>query len=317
MAALVSIVIPAYNHGRYLDEAIQSVLGQDYPNVKLIVLNDGSTDDTHEVLEKYGDRFVWETQANMGQSATLNKGWAMSKGEILGYLSADDVLEQRAVSAAAAVFEKHAEASATYCDFNLIDPQSRVIRRVTTPEFNYRDMLVTVTCPPGPGAFFRRAAFDRTGPWDVSLRQMPDYDFWLRLGLQGKFVRIPEVLAGYRVHDASQTFSVTTETRAEEPVRIVSRLLDRADLPKEMMGDRSCALSSALLVSAQLHLRAGRLGLGARRLQHALRLSPLTVMSPSVLHMLLNSLFNRLGHRMTWTVRNTLSRFRQPLGRSR
>jgi len=317
MAALVSIVIPAYNHGRYLNEAIQSALGQDYPNVELIVLDDGSTDDTHEVLEKYGDCFVWETQSNMGQSATLNKGWAMSKGEILGYLSADDVLEPRAVSEAVAAFERHPEAAATYCDFNLIDPRSRVIRRVTTPEFNYRDMLVTATCPPGPGAFFKRAVFERAGPWDVSLRQMPDYDFWLRLGLHGPFIRIPHVLAGFRVHEASQTFSTTTETRAEEPVRIVSRLLDRADLPNEVSRDRSCALSGALLVSAQLHVRAGRLSLGARRFQHALRLCPLTILSPSVLRLLLNALFNRLGHRMTWAVRNSLSRFRQPLGRSR
>ena len=74
-APLVSIVIPAYNHAGYLDEAIGSVLNQDYPRVELLVLNDGSTDGTPAVLEKYGRSFYWETQPNMGQAATLNKGW--------------------------------------------------------------------------------------------------------------------------------------------------------------------------------------------------------------------------------------------------
>ena len=311
MAAIVSIVIPAYNHGRYLDEAIQSVLKQDYPNVELIVLDDGSTDDTHKVLEKYGDRFVWETQTNMGQSATLNKGWAMSKGEILGYLSADDVLEQCAVSAAVAVFEQHAEASATYCDFNLIDPRSRVIRRVTTPEFNYHDMLVTVTCPPGPGAFFRRAAFERTGPWDVSLRQMPDYDFWLRLGLQGNFVRIPEVLAGFRVHTNSQTYARTTPERAAEPVLIVQGILDRPGLPAELRAVGSEALAYANLVSAQLHMRAGRLGAAAACTRKAATLSPRVLMSRKAVRLVFNALFNRLGHQLLRWIRSLAGRAKQ------
>ena len=94
----VSIVIPAYNHGRYLAEAIDSVLEQDYSNIELIVLNDGSTDSTGMVLDRYGDKFFWQTQENIGQAKTLNKGWSIAKGDILSYLSADDVLEKDAVS---------------------------------------------------------------------------------------------------------------------------------------------------------------------------------------------------------------------------
>lgn len=304
---LVSIVIPAYNHARYLDEAICSVLVQTYPAVELIVLDDGSTDGTHEVLERYGDRFCWESQSNMGQSATLNKGWAMSRGEILGYLSADDVLLPEAVTEAVAVLRQQADASATYCDFNLIDPQSRVVRRVSTPDFNYRDMLVTVTCPPGPGAFFRRYAFERAGPWDVSLCQMPDYDFWLRLGLQGRFVRIPKVLAEFRIHDASQTFSATHEARANEPVLIVSRLLDRADLPNDVLRCRSEALSRARLVSAQLHFRGGQYARGFQILLSAFVPDPAMMASPATWRVLLNAFLNRVGHRALWTLRSLWS----------
>src|SRR5437764_14102134 len=97
-APLVSIVIPSYNHARYLAAAIDSVLAQDYPRVELMVIDDGSTDGSSAVLERYRGRFRWETQPNRGQAATMNRGWRMSRGEVLAYLSADDTLASDAVS---------------------------------------------------------------------------------------------------------------------------------------------------------------------------------------------------------------------------
>ena len=82
---LVSIVIPAYNSMPYLEEAIESVLSQDYPKIELIVLNDGSTDNTREFLEKYKGKFYYDSHTNMGQAATLNKGWKLIRGDIIGY----------------------------------------------------------------------------------------------------------------------------------------------------------------------------------------------------------------------------------------
>ena len=121
---LVSVVIPAYNHGKYLDAAIRSILEQDYPRVELIVIDDGSTDNTREILTKYEGRFHFESQPNRGQVATLNKGWLMSHGEILAYLSADDLLLHGAIRNAVRCLEENADAVLTYCDFNLIDPRS-------------------------------------------------------------------------------------------------------------------------------------------------------------------------------------------------
>ncbi len=316
MSGTVSIVIPAYNHGNYLDEAIRSVLSQDYPDVELIVLDDGSTDTTREVLRKNGTDFRWETQENMGQARTLEKGWRMARGQILGYLSADDVLLPSAVRESVAALDAHQEAVATYCDFRLIDPESRVIRTVKTPDYSYRDMLVTVACPPGPGAFFRRSGYELAGPWNPLYRQMPDYDFWLRLGLYGNFIRIPHVLAGFRAHEASQTISQATEERAEEPILILRQILGRKELPSDIRAISSVALANAHLVSAQLHARAGRLRLGGRRLRGALRLSPAAVLSSSVLRMVVNALFNRLGHRVSWAIRDVWSGFRRSRGRS-
>src|SRR3954468_13602980 len=149
--ATVSIVIPAYNHGQYVAEAIDSVLQQDYASIDLIVIDDGSADKTAAVLANYSGRARVMSQANAGQSATINRGWTMARGEVVSYLSADDRLEPKAVTRAVAALERHAEAVMVYGDYDLIDPASVVIRRVTAPAFSYTTMVRHLQCAPGPG----------------------------------------------------------------------------------------------------------------------------------------------------------------------
>jgi len=165
----VSLVIPAYNHSGFLPEAIESVLAQDYPHIELIVLDDGSTDSTRDVLMQYGGRFLWESHANMGQAATLNKGWRISNGELLGYLSADDHLRPDAVSTTVATLCAHPEAVVAYCDFELVDPRGKLIRQVRAAEFSLEDMLTKFACP--PASIARRSA--RGAPGDTDIRMMP------------------------------------------------------------------------------------------------------------------------------------------------
>ncbi|TMH67074.1 MAG: glycosyltransferase [Betaproteobacteria bacterium] len=303
---LVSVVIPSYNHARYLAAAIDSVLAQDYPRVELIVIDDGSTDGSPDVLKKYDQRFHWEVQANQGQAATMNRGWTMSRGEILAYLSADDILLPNAASAAVSCLRRNAEAVLCYCDFNLIDPGGRLIRRISTPDFSYRDMLVKVICPPGPGAFFRRHAFETTGFWDGSLRTMLDYDYWLRLGLQGSIVSIPQVLALYRMHAGQETFSTMNESMSGEPVRIVSRVLENPALPGELAALKSKALSNAHLHSAQLHFRGYRYRLGLQSLRQAFVLCPRNLFTWKAFRMSANVVLNRALHRALWKINRVL-----------
>ena len=291
---LVSIVIPAYNHADYLDEAIQSVLRQDYPRIELIVLDDGSTDDTPNVLVHYAGQLYFETQPNMGQARTINKGWEMAKGEILAYLSADDFLIQGAVSAAVNELQAAPGAVLTYCDFNLVDQESRVLRMIRAPDFSFFDMAVRFVCPPGPGAFLRRSAFLAAGGWDDTLRQIPDYEYWLRLALQGPFRRIPRVLAGWRVHAESQTFGRADPEKAEEPIRVVTRFFAMPGIPGDILSAKRQALGYAHLFSARLHVLAGRYQEGIRGLWRALFLYPPLLWARHTRGLLLNSMRVRL-----------------------
>ena len=296
-APLVSIVIPAYNYAHYLDEAIKSVLDQDYPNVELIVLDDGSIDHTREVLEKYGGRFYWETQDNMGQANTLNKGWRMCKGEILGHLSADDVLLPNAAGTSVRYFLANPDAVLTYCDYYLIDSSSSVIRRVSAPEFSYKEMVTKLICPPGPGAFFLRGAYEATGGWDASLRQVLDYDYWTRLGLRGRFVKIPEALASFRVHEESQTFAVADEEKSEEYPRVISDYYRRGDVPSDVRAAKNEALSNAYIFAARSHLRSRRYAKGLARLLEGLSLYPRNL-SPRTARLIAHGLLNHVRHRL-------------------
>lgn len=300
MGPLVSVVVPVYNQGPYLEEAIQSLLVQTYQNIEIIVLDDGSTDTTAQVLKKYTGRFHWENHQNMGQSRTLNKGWQMAKGEFLSYLSGDDSLLPEAIATSVNYLMSNPKVVMTYCDFNLIDPDSRIIRQVRTLDFNFQRMVTDVVCPPGPGPVIRRSAFERAGQWDAQYRQMPDYDYWLRLGLEGELVRIPQLLANFRVHESSQTFAQASEDRAEEPVRIIQGFFANPHVPIDLKSLRAHALSRAYLVSAQLHVRSGRLGRGMRNIRLAIGLSPGSIIRKGSARMMVNAFLNRFGHRLLW-----------------
>lgn len=307
---LVSVVIPVFNHEKYVVRAIDSVLNQHYPNIELIVLDDGSTDGSWNVLCNHRGHFRREVHPNRGQAATLNKGFQMACGEIVSYLSADDSLLPGSVTTAAMSLETHPDAALVYCDFNLIDTDSRHIRCVRTPEFSYFDMVVKGVCAPGPGAFFRRSAYLAAGPWDTTLRQIPDYEFWLRLGLEGKFLRIPHVLAEFRVHEGSQSFCASDEKCANEPLRVIRSYFDDGRAPSEIEDAKARALSNAYLLSARLHIRSQRYRAGLTHIGISLRLYPFNPLSLRFVGILINAFINRKFHRLR--TRANKYRFKMP-----
>lgn len=297
----VSIVVPTYNHARHLPQALDSLLAQDHPRLEIIVLDDGSTDDTPQVLERYTGRLHWERQPNMGQAATLNRGWRMARGDILGYLSADDVLDPHAVSTVLATLTTDRRTVLAYPDYRLLDAHGRVFKTVRAPEFDYATMVSTWECPPGPGALFRRDAAQAAGLWDTGLGLTPDYDFWLRLGLYGTCRRVPAVLAGFRVHEGSQTFAAVPPERSEEYVRVTTAYYSRPDLPEVVARLRARAMSSAYLMSARSHLRSARYATGLRRALTGVRLDPANLLRPYTLKLLGHGLLahRRVGARIS------------------
>jgi GT2 family glycosyltransferase len=304
----VSIVVPAYNAAKYIDEAVQSLLAQTYPNVEVILLDDGSTDNTLGLLTKYADRCVVDSHPNMGQAATLNSGWARASGQILGYLSADDRLTADAVMCAVKALNENPDLMAVYPDYELIDENSLFLRVVSVPECSYPAIVLRGECPIGPGAFFRRSVFERTGGWDATLRQIPDYDFWLRVGLVGTMTRIARVLAQFRVHVGSQTFGEPSIDKADEHRYVIEKYFARTDVPAEIAPRRRFALGSAYILSARLHLRAGRYLLAMSVWWKAARYSVPSVLQPRAIKLVINGIFGRQLHYAKRWLRGVLDR---------
>ena len=298
----VTIVTPAYNQASYLPQAIESVLKQDYPHIEYIVLDDGSTDGTRDVLKAYTGRLRWETQPNLGQAHTLNKGWRLGKGLFLGYLSADDILAPQAISEAVHLLQSSNDVVMVYPNCNLIDHSSRVIRRGVAREFDYASLVIDQECYVGPGALFRRSVFEATGGWRPELVLAPDREFWMRVGLLGRCFMIPRILASYRVHPDTISFRKANAHIASEYVRVAEEYFSLPDVPPDLLAKKNLALSRAYLVEARIHLRAGRPRSALKSFRHARQLDP-NLSTLDVLIKVGRALASRPYHRIWWWLR--------------
>ena len=287
---LVSIIIPAFNKAPFIREAIESALSQSYPRVELLVIDDGSTDETVEVLRSFGGSIRWLSQPNLGQSAAINRGVSLSTGELVGYLGADDRLKLSAIETTVDNLTRERSACLAYPDFDLIDLQGRKLRSVLAPSYDQRRLIAGFRCLPGPGAIARKEAWIRCGGWSARFVQIPDMDFYFRLSLVGSFLHVPQSLAEFRVHPGSTTHSASSYDKADEPLKLVSEFFARPELPNEIRAWESESYSNALLLSGFLHATGKRLPLATQCFIRAVRLNPKLLLSRELVSYLVRSL---------------------------
>lgn len=292
-APLVTIVTPAYNQADYLADTIESVLAQDYPHLEYIVLDDGSTDSTFDVLKAFEGRIRYERHENMGQANTLNKGWSMAKGSLIGYLSSDDLLEVGAISQLVSALAAHPGAVMAYCDYHLIDAKGQRFRKVKTKEYSAKQLRVELSCQPGPGALFRREIFDLSGGWRGDLQQVPDFEFWLRASDFGHFVRVPSLLADHRVHEQSASFRAVSYTRSMEIVEVMNHYWYG-----KSGKDVRRSVATAHLVASRSHGQSGRVALSIFHWCVAVLKYPVFIVSSDAWRNLVSGIFRRMLYRL-------------------
>jgi glycosyltransferase involved in cell wall biosynthesis len=259
---LVTIITSVFNQADYLFETIESVLNQDYPNLEYIVIDDGSTDHTIQILKSFGDRIRFEHQSNMGQATALNRGWKMAKGSLVGYLSADDILYPGAISKLVNLLEDDESIICVFPDSNLIDKESRVIKKNVCKPFDLTETIVRQECYIGPGAIFRRSAFNVIGYWKSDLKLAPDREFWIRLAACGRIQMCFEVLAGYRMHSQSISYKIVSEEISFEYIKVLNDYFTLANVPPKIKEKKFEAYGYAYLLIARNCFRAGRIKRG-------------------------------------------------------
>ena len=200
---LVSVLIPTYNRADFILEAIDSVLAQDYPAVEILVVDDGSTDNTAELLQPYVEsgRIRFFQQPNQGQSVARNLALKESRGEFICFLDSDNRWLPGKLKRELEVFAQYPDTDIVYGDDIQIDEQGREISRRNMRRYSGRitPYLFRDNCVSMNTTMVRRRCFDEMGGLEVGRRAADDYELWLRFSARYTFRYVPEFFAEYRV----------------------------------------------------------------------------------------------------------------------
>ena len=236
---LVSVVIPIYNSEKFLAESIESVLNQSYENIEIITIDDGSTDSSSKILQRYSDKIIILPQKNQGLATALKTGINKMNGKWFKWLSPDDVLFPNAIETLVETAKKFPNNTIIYSNWDLIDESGKQLRKFTESDYNnlstfeYNIRLldgqqINVNTSLIPIQFFEKGCLFRQLKDPVAI----DYDFFLRASLlfNAKFYLIPKSLVKYRVNknqlshtNITKTLSYLNELRSE----VLSQISDK------------------------------------------------------------------------------------------
>lgn len=186
---LVTVIIPCYNAGRWISEAIDSCLSQTHKPVEIVVVDDGSDDDSLEVLKSYGSRISCETGPNRGGNHARNRGFAVAKGEYIQYLDADDYLLPEKIELQL-MFLQESQVDVAFEDWQIFDESVDGTRKFRPVAISWKDgdmltALLHIWSPPPCAFLFRRSAIERAGGWTEGLSSAQDWDLHIRAALAG------------------------------------------------------------------------------------------------------------------------------------
>lgn len=268
---LVSVIIPAYNYGQFVLSAIDSVKRQDYPHIEIIVVDDGSTDNTPQLLSSLTS-IIYVRQQNQGLSAARNHGIRLASGKYLQFLDADDLLGSTSIRKRVEFLEQNPDKSAVICRSAFfrgqVYPQCLTFWHTEwrQPEAGQVDLALYYFNIAPPHAFLvRKSVIDKNSLlFDTSLRACEDYDFWFRLAqVSGVPGMVQSCWVYYRQHENSMSRSYTNQYRHD--AELCKRILANADSGRLWLGSRPPTDYLAAMFAASL--------LTARRLWYVDRLS--------------------------------------------
>jgi glycosyltransferase involved in cell wall biosynthesis len=211
----VSVVTPSFNQGQFIQRTLESVATQTGAEIEHVVFDGGSTDDTVDVLKRFGRGVRWVSETDNGQTDAVNKGIRATDGEIIGWLNSDDVYYPNAVAHVVAFFESHPDVDVVYGMADHIDLTDQAFEAYPTEPWDIARMRDTcIICQ--PAAFFRRRVVEHHGLLDEKLHFCMDYEYWLRLAKAGvNFAYLEHKLAGSRLYAENKTMGSRLKVHAE------------------------------------------------------------------------------------------------------
>jgi glycosyltransferase involved in cell wall biosynthesis len=232
-APLISIVTLSYNQAAYLEQALRSVIEQDYPFVEYIVVDPGSNDGSREIIKQYGAHIAHVLlEPDSGPADGLNKGFALATGDIFGYLNSDDFFLPNALSRVAKEFDDEC-IEILVGDGILCDASGTKVRRLSSTAWSSKAYVYGGANAVQPATFFRSSLFRSTKGFNTLNRTCWDGELLVDLAeLGGRVIHFPHELAAFRLHDASITGSRQLASRyAADADRLFERVIGRPRKP--------------------------------------------------------------------------------------
>ncbi len=209
---LVSVIIPNFNYGRYISAAIDSALNQTYTNIEIIVVNNGSTDNSLEVIEKYGKKIKLINQPNLGQSGARNSGLSLAQGDFLAFLDADDFWHPAKIEKQVSMIRE--ETQLVYCGITRVKSSGNQVISQELPEYrgNCSEIFLTkpgvsIVLSGESTALFSKSLCDNVGLFDTELNSAAGWDYFRRCSKYTFFDFVPEPLSFYRIHKSNMSVS--------------------------------------------------------------------------------------------------------------
>ncbi len=194
----VSVIIPAYNAAKHLRETLASVLAQSHENFEVIVVDDGSTDQTVDVLKSFGAQIRWIVQPHQGQAHAVNHGIRMSTGDYLAYFDADDLMLPKKLEVQARYLDEHPEVDVVYTDLYCTEPGSGTTRRKYEPIDPF--VLLQRCCVCRITVMCRRVCVQTVGLFNEHITGSDDWDMWVRMSERCRMAYLDQALSEYRIH---------------------------------------------------------------------------------------------------------------------
>lgn len=266
MTTSVSVVIPAYNAAQWIEETLEGALAQTLPADQIVVVDDGSTDATPEIVGRYGERVVLVRQANAGVAAARNNGVRHTSSDLLAFLDADDVWLPRKLERQVERFEADPDLGLVYVGIEEVDAEGRVLRVIDDGREGWLgdDFLLArpVTVGGGSGSMVRRDLFEAVGGFDERLSTSADWDLYGRIGRRARIGFVPEVLLRYRVHDGGMHKNLDA-MRHDKLLALETAFGSDPSVNPRL---RRRAFANTHLLLAGSYLAAGRRGAAVRHL---------------------------------------------------
>ena len=247
----LSVITAVYNGAEYIEETINSVLNCcSEINFEYIILNDGSTDNTLEILKKYENKIRIINKSNSGESDTVSIGFKEASGDLLLVVSADDPLfTERLFTDIFQQFSQDENLMAIYPDWQMIGTDGNVIKVIKVPDYSDELLIGRCITLPGPGVVFRKSAALKLNGRNPKWTYVGDYDFWLRLSRLGEIRHRAEVLAQWRHHPASTSVSKRGLKMAKERIQVVEDFLASNQVSSHL---KNMALGNAYYMAARI-----------------------------------------------------------------